>query len=72
MMDREYHWIMTVQWPIGAGGFATGTSWGVITVPQSSTRAALFDRAFQHIVEQGAPDNASVLFFAVEPNELPQ
>lgn len=67
-MEREYHWVMTVQWPNGVG-FSTATSWGIVTVPRTSTRAEQFERAFQHMRSQGAPSNANVLFFAIEPNE---
>lgn len=68
-MGREYHWIMTLQWPNSLGGTATATSWGTVIPPQGSTRSAQFDMAFQHMRSNGAPANSNVIFFAFEPNE---
>ncbi|PKV80887.1 hypothetical protein [Nocardia fluminea] len=67
-MAREYHWVMTVQWPNpGGGGFGLGTAEGVMTVSGDLTRQGAFQALRKSTAKElNAPEGAQVVFFSIE------
>lgn len=61
-----YHFIVTLQWPTGRG-FAQGSYRG--TTPGHGTRRETVNRLLAQICrENGIPEDASILFFSLEPD----
>ena len=65
----EWHWILTLQYPVPGQGFGVITRNSTLTAPPSTTRAAMFRNILQCVTE-GNPEarGANVLFFSLEPN----
>lgn len=72
-MSREYHWILTLQSQSPDGRIGTANGSGVVTPNPGQTRQDLFQQAFQYVCDQSGitPARSNVLFFSLEPNELP-
>jgi hypothetical protein len=67
-----YHYILTMQRPNPRGGFSLSHAEGVLDVDRDTTRADVLAYAKQSLAKSGGwPDtHASVVFFAVELNDL--
>lgn len=72
-MSRDYHWIITLQHQAPDGRIGTANGSGIITAGEGQTRESLYRQIVQHACDQAgiAPARCSVLFFSLEPNELP-
>ncbi|MEU3011084.1 hypothetical protein [Nocardia asteroides] len=68
-MAREYHWIMTLQWPVPGTGFGIGSADG-IWLAGDFTRMQAF-RELRKVAARAldAPETAHVVFFAIEREE---
>jgi hypothetical protein len=67
----QFHFIMTVQVPIGNNGFQTGTFSGAYTLLPGQTRTDVFNDLFDMFMRKmGCHERPNVLFFSLEPNEL--
>ncbi|REE96644.1 hypothetical protein [Thermomonospora umbrina] len=67
----EFHYVVTVQWPIGPGGFATYTATGTIQANTRATRQEAYEWVMGQVVKSlDAPSTPSVLFWSLEPNRL--
>lgn len=68
-MARDYHWIMTLQWSIPGQGFRIGSADGIWRAGKL-TRMQAFREIRKISAEAiGAPENAQVIFFAIEREE---
>jgi hypothetical protein len=62
---REFHYIITVQRPVGAGTH-TQTQEGTYSAAPGATR----QEAYLQIVDSLGHPGANTLFFSLEPNDL--
>lgn len=67
-----YHFILTLAWSGPNGGpWSSQTVHGPANARPGTSRGDLFSELLDHARSSiGAPDNATVMFFALEPNEL--
>jgi hypothetical protein len=63
----KYHWIITWQTPTPTG-FVISTRDGIMTLPPASTHRDAYDYLMREVVH--ANGSSSVLFFALEPDDL--
>ncbi|MGW1739972.1 hypothetical protein ACWCPQ_14300 [Nocardia sp. NPDC001965] len=67
----QYHWIMTVEWPVG-GGRGVKTNHGTTTSGPSESRGDVYQRLFALVRDQQPVPlvEPNVLFFSLELNRL--
>jgi hypothetical protein len=72
MSGREFHWVMTVTWPLPAGGQGIRSAEGTITAEPGESRRDLYNKvyAFMAADDTVLDPNPSVLFASLEPNDL--
>ena len=73
MSEREYHYVMTIQYRQGlaAGQIGLATLEGTITVREGATRQELYRDVYNHVREQaGLEGQAWVMFFSLGRNDL--
>lgn len=68
----EYHYILTLQHPDGRGGYEVVTARGTVHATPGGTRAEALDYVLGLVDPQRdwRPEKGSILFFALEPNQL--
>ncbi len=66
----QFHFILTVTWPI-AKGIETNTFEGTITSRPGQTRRDLYKAVRQHALSTIGASQIYVAFFDLAPNELP-
>lgn len=69
-MSGDLHYILTVQHSTSTGGTATLTDSGALNVERGATRGQVFHLLFERAQKATGVDNLSVLFFALEPNDI--
>jgi hypothetical protein len=65
-MPREYHWIMTLWWPV-PGGYGVGTADGIVAGGQGTRMEYFRELRKDAAAAIDAPDTARVLHFSIEP-----
>jgi len=73
MVDREFHYVMTIQHQHGqaAGSIAQATIEGTITAREGATRQELYRDVYNHVREQaGVEGHVWVLFCSLDRNDL--
>lgn len=68
----QYHYILTLQRPNGRGAYEIATARGTVHVTPGATRAEALDYALGLVnTKRGwGTDEGTILFFALEPNDL--
>lgn len=68
----EYHYILTLQRPAPGGGIEIAEGRGLLNITPGGTRAEALDYALGFVAEGRGwrPGEGSILFFALEPNQL--
>ena len=67
----EYHYVITLSIPRDLGVMSYATWNGTIQVQEGMTRKDAFDKVFEYASGQSGMNLPNVLFFSMEPNELP-
>lgn len=74
--EATHHWVMTVQWPSGAGGFGVTTVSSQAIFPPGTSRADAYRQIFEYVTDYVRTHTGqqsvspTVLFFTLERNEI--
>lgn len=69
-MNTKYFWIATFSWPV-AQGFAMIDGHGTFEPTGPVSRARVLDEVKEIFIrDKGMPENATVLYFSVERDEV--
>ncbi|TDE26427.1 hypothetical protein E1295_44345 [Nonomuraea mesophila] len=68
--SRKYMWLITVQWPVGNGGFGNATLCNTVDIPAGTSRLDVYSQIFELAKRETRADTLNVLFFSLEPDQL--
>ncbi|MEU6779321.1 hypothetical protein ABZ912_08950 [Nonomuraea angiospora] len=67
---RKYMWLITVQWPVGGGGFGNATFSNTADIAVGASRMEVCSQILDLAKRETGSNSLNVLFFALEPDQI--